>query len=238
VSLRALLAAAVLVASVTACTTSSRSDQASSPRLSDRPLRDIGGCIQADEASLELYDDGDVTAAVALIGSGRSGVVVSHEENVSVCNWVRAADALARAGYAVLLYERISGSAGAFVPAMAELMRQRGARRVALLGGAAGGALSISEAAFMEPPPSAVVSLAGADTGTVQAVRELPAPLLQIVSEGDAAFAPALATDAAAGPGRHRLLVLSGNAHASMIFPVHARAMRAVVGFLRRVMPP
>jgi len=232
VSLRALVAAVVLAAGVTAC------EGRDTPEPPSRPLADIGGCIQPDEASLEIYDDGTVSAAVAIFGAGRAGVVVSHEENVSVCNWLRAAEQLGRAGYSVLLYDRLHGSEGAVVPAMAGLMRQRGVRRLAVVGGSGGGVVSLGEAVFMSPPPEAVVSVSGADESTTRIVGRLRTPLLQIVAEDDPTMRAAAATHAAAGPIEHRLVVLPGKAHASMLFPVHARALRVVERFLRRVMPP
>lgn len=233
---RAVLAAVVLTAGISSCDASQT--EADDSTASDLAVEQVGGCIQADEADLEVYRDDEVTAAVALMGEGRAGVVVSYEENGSVCNWLAAAERLTEAGYTVLLYDRLHGSEGAFVPAMTTLIRQRGVQEVALLGGSVGGAVSISEAAFLQPPPRAVVSLAGADTGTVSVARELPSPLLQVVARHDPAWQAAVETHGAAGPRGHRLLVLPGKAHASMLFPVHARALRAIERFLRRVMPP
>jgi hypothetical protein len=240
VSPRAVLAAVVLTACICSCDAAPPEAAPPDARLSGSDLagEQIGGCIQAHEAKLEVYDDGEVSAAVALMGEGRAGVVVSYEENGSVCNWLAAAKRLTEAGYTVLLYDRLRGREGAFVPAMTRLIRQRGVQEVALLGGAVGGAVSISEAAFLQPPPSAVVSLAGADTGTALVAGKLPSPLLQVVARKDPALQAAVDTHGAAGPRGHRLLVLPGNAHASMLFPVHAQALRAIERFLRRVMPP
>ena len=136
-SLRAVLAAVVLTAGISSCDVS-RPD-ADRSTASNLTIEQVGGCIQADEASLEVYRDDEVTAAVAIMGEGRAGVVVSYEENGSVCNWLAAAERLTGAGYTVLLYDRLHGSEGAFVPAMTRLIRQRGVQEVALLGGSIGG---------------------------------------------------------------------------------------------------
>ena len=237
VSPRAVLAAVVVTACISSCDAAPPPEAAPAAR-SDLTVNQVGGCIQADEATLEVYEDDEVTAVVALMGHGRAGVVVSYEENGSVCNWLAAAERLAEAGYTVLLYDRLRGNEGAFVPAMTSLIRQRGVQNVALLGGTIGGAISISEAVFLQPPPSAVVSLAGADSGTVRVAGQLPSPLLQVVARKDPALEAAVDTHGAAGPRGHRLIVLPGNAHASMLFPVHAKALWAIERFLRRVMPP
>lgn len=214
-------------------------DVAGGSSTSARPLTDVGLCITAGDATL-LRHEGDVQAAVAIMGEGAAGVVISYEQNGSVCPWLPLADKLVAAGYTVVLYDRLSEQTYDFVPEMVDLLRERGIAEVALVGGSIGGMASIDAATDVEPPVAAVVSLSGADSGTVQAARELTVPLLQIVAEGDTTFVgPAQSTnDAAVGSPDHQLDIVSGSAHGSLLFSVDATVLDRIEEFLHAYLTP
>ncbi len=202
------------------------------------PPTDISGCITAEDATLIAYE-GAVRASVAIEGDGAAGVVISYEQNGSVCNWLPLADRLVETGYTVLLYDRQAGVPVDYVPEMVALLRDRGIEDVSLVGGSIGGMASIRVASDIDPPPRAVVSLSGASADTVQAAPSLQEPLLQVVAADDTPFAGAARStdEAATGSPDHQLVVVDGRAHASTLFTVDPTVIDVVDAFLQKHMP-
>ncbi|MGI8644730.1 MAG: dienelactone hydrolase family protein [Nocardioides sp.] len=223
--------AALLAVSLAGCG-SDNTDQAS---RAPRP-HDLGGCLSSDEATLSWYDDDSLSAAVGVFeSSGDAGVVVSYEQSGSVCPWLSLAERLSDVGLTVLVYERLDDyDPGEYLPAMVGLLREDGVDHVGLVGGSIGGMASIISAAGITPPVAAVVSLSGASPATIAAAPDLTMPLLQIVAKDDEPFATAAAsTDAAAHAApTHQLVVVRGNAHASVLLSIDSRSSDRVVTFL------
>lgn len=224
-------------------------DTTSTPRTSPAPTAseppdapaDLDGCVTADDGLLLVHEGGSTVADVAIMGDGAIGVVISYETSRNVCSWLPLVGPLVEAGYRVLLYDTVSGTAVDHVVDRAALLREQGVTDVVLVGGSLGGAASIVAAAEIEPPVAAVVSLSGGGIDTTRAAPEITMPLLQVVAEGDSPFA-ALANqnDAAArlSPA-HELVVLTGRTHASTFFdsPDAERVLSTVLDFIQEHAP-
>lgn len=128
-----VLLASVLL--VTACG-SDRSTSNSTPATeSTTPLANLGGCIDANAATLLRHEGGGIVANVAIMGAGDVGVVITYETFRDVCTWLPLTDRLVDAGYRVLLYDQVSGTGTDYVREMAGLMRTKGVKEIVLVGG-------------------------------------------------------------------------------------------------------
>jgi pimeloyl-ACP methyl ester carboxylesterase len=169
---------------------------------SSRAGRTCGGDRLGAHAIRFRTRDG-VPLAGAVVGSGPVGAVLIHEYPLDLCGWWPYARYLAHHGVHVLLFDlRCFGRSGCrggrghattdVAAAMAEL-RQRGARRIALVGASMGGAIAVVAAAQLHP--AAVVDLSGerttagltegivADAGA--AARGVMAPAMFVVARDD-----------------------------------------------------
>jgi alpha-beta hydrolase superfamily lysophospholipase len=193
-------------------------------------------------------------------GDGDVGVVVAHGYGGSLCDELPLVDDLAARGYTTLAYdargfgsspfaigEGRESSFSADVEGAVEALRDRGIRRIALVGDSFGGTTVVAAAPLLEPRPAAVVSVGGppslaADFGpdldAVGRARRLSAPFLYLVSEHDPYVAlPEARKLIASAPSKDkRLLVYPGAYHAiGGLFveaPYRDRPYRAFIAFL------
>jgi alpha-beta hydrolase superfamily lysophospholipase len=217
-----------------------------------RPLRLEEDCVTPSERAgiVELYAADDTRLVGLNLGSGRAGVVVSHEGNGDICSWLTYARELAASGLRVLdidlrghgssetvygaRYDRVDLD----VTAAAEFLRRTGTPRVALAGGSLGAIASVVSAAALDPAPAAVVSVSGPETDgplrAMRAVQRLRAPVLFAASEDDVPYVDAARRlyALAASPDKH-LLVRPGVAHGIALLTEDAAARSAVTAFLR-----
>jgi dienelactone hydrolase len=150
----------------------------------------------------------------AVLGTGRTGVVLATEYPADLCRWVPEAIALTERGLRVLLFDfrglglspppsRI-GSGSDYVPDVvgaARKLRVLGVSRVYLMGASLGGTSSIVAAARIKPGVAGVVSLSGEadlsglfpDSGldAVAAAKRLKLPVLFVAAKQDALVPPA-----------------------------------------------
>lgn len=151
-----------------------------------------------DSATVLTTSDGVHLSALEL-GDGPDGVLLDHEQGYSICSFVGIGQALASAGYHVLIPEyRNHGASEKSADnehigrdsdaALAEL-RRVGARRVFLGGASCGGTTAIvSGVAQPLPVVGLLIMSSPARCGGVDAVpgvRRIHAPSLFIVSPGD-----------------------------------------------------
>lgn len=202
---------------------------------------DLDGCITAEDATLLVHQGESTVADVAIMGDGQVGVVISYETSRYVCTWLPLAERLVEAGYRVLLYDTVSGTAIDHVVDRAALLRDEGVTDVVLVGGSLGGAASIVAAAEIEPPVAAVVSLSGGGIDTTDAAPEITSPMLQVVAEEDSPFAAVANQNdvAATGSPAHELVRLPGRTHASTFFtsPDAEVVLSTVVEFIQEHAP-
>ncbi|WP_132299256.1 alpha/beta hydrolase [Kribbella sp. VKM Ac-2568] len=164
----------------------------------------------------------------ALLGQGRRGVVLVHESNQDVCQWLPYARELVRTGYFVLgldlstsgyvQYEGVQPSPlGLSVSAAAGYLRKQGAGRVVLVGASMGGTASLAAAAITTPRVDGVVSLSapaefdGIDART--AAGMLRVPVLYGAAADDRSFADASRVLHAATTSKKSIHIVPGTRH-------------------------
>ncbi len=229
--------------------TSPRSPSASSPSparqldpngfpLPQRPdcAADAGG-----EFVRATTTDGN-GVGILLLGTGASGVVLAPQSDGDICEWMAYALELA-ATYRVALFdwkERRSE-----LPLLAATaLRDAGVQDVVLGGASQGGALAMSQAHLLRPPPAGVLSFGGELTlpgfDGRPGIKKWHGPLLQISSRNDSFFDSRDAQRLRVlHPGRETVLMLPGDTHGvDLLDGAHRARVRATVdSFLARVLP-
>jgi pimeloyl-ACP methyl ester carboxylesterase len=160
----------------------------------------------------------------AVLGNGRVGVVLSNQSQQNLCSWLPFANKLVQRGFSVLLYDYGYGTYRSEVRGAVQVLRRRGARRIALVGSSQGAKVALHAAAFKPVRPAAVVSISAerylGSTDIRKDVARVRVPTLFVSSRGD----PFGATKAArafysASPAKvKRLLLLPGTAHGFELF--------------------
>lgn len=228
----------VVMALVTGCGASDPPKTAPKSKPSDTALKEVGGCIRPADATLLHHEGGGIAADVALFGNGDTAVVVTYEIHGTVCTWVRLAERLAADGHQVMLYDQVIGEGAEQISEMVKLARQRGAKKVVLLGGSLGGAESITAGSVVKPPVDAVVALSPASISGDDAAA-LDVPFLQIAAKGDTEYADDARINEAAAKASpdHRLLIVPGPEHASMMFTGSAgtKVLTTIAEFVDKV---
>lgn len=163
-------------------------------------------------------------------GEGEYGLVLAHGAAFDAASWTAQAEEIAAAGYVVLAVEDIDPKS---IAAASEYLEdERGAKKVALMGGSAGA--------------DAILALESTDPGSADQLILLsansivpglgPEPKLFIASEGDpVADVSAQLAETAAGQD-NEALNLPGSEHAQAIFDGDEgdQAMEAILARLER----
>ncbi len=201
-------------------------------------------CLQGAEAAQAIRFQTTAGASLAgvLLGSGRTGLVLGHQNGSDICEWMPQARSFAAGGYRVLVldFEGFGDSQPGSGPdarldvdvvAAAGELRQRGADRIVLVGSSMGGTAVLAAATEISPPVAGVVSLSGpAEFHGVDAAAALPrlrAPVLFVASADDQPFADDARAMYRAAPVRDkRLLVVPGGAHGTSMAEFGAEAAR------------
>jgi len=193
------------------------------PSPTAAPAPGLDGCAPRSWRTVHLRSTDGVRLVAAETGSGRRGVVLAHESDGSLCNWVPYATQLARQGVRVLLLDlRGHGSSGSGargrtlatdldVSAAATHLRASGTSRIAFVGASAGGTAALV-AADRSPGADAVASVSGpAAFGPMDAARAAPrlkVPVLFMVGALDRGFVPDARQLAGLTRARHQLVVV------------------------------
>jgi alpha-beta hydrolase superfamily lysophospholipase len=198
---------------------------------------------------------GDITFAAPdgtrlaghLFGHGKVGVVLAHQSDGNLCQWVEYATHLGTLGYTALAFDfRNVGSSqvrhypanlryGGDVAGAARALRQRGATKVVLVGASLGGSAVIQAAANVRPPVDGVVSVSGAAdlSNAIQSAPGLRVPVLYLAASGDRDFAAdAKRLYAATRERAKRLLLLDDSRHGTSLVGGNPAARRAVDAFI------
>lgn len=186
-------------------------------------------------------------------GKGTTAVILAHQSEGSLCDWLPYARRLAGKGYFVFpvdfrgygFSQARSGAAAsryaADLTAAVKAMRRLGKRKVFLVGASMGGIASLVAGANAKPAVDGVVSISsparyrgmdGVATG-----RRLRVPVLHLAARGDVNGAYDFSADAkrlhaaAASPDK-RLELLPGSLHGIGLVAGSTRARAAVERFL------
>jgi esterase/lipase len=183
-----------------------------------------------------------------VLGRGSVGVVLGHEKNADLCNWLPFARVLAGAGYRVLALDfRGHGSSQATranlkafrldrdFAAGAKLLRSRGATRTVLMGASMGGTGALVAAAALQPQPAAVVVLSSlTDFSSLDArpaVTRLRSPTLYVVGKDDSCCTEDMQTlyDTAASPVKRLEFLDSGEHGTKLLKGATGPSLRAMI---------
>jgi len=196
------------------------------------------------------------------LGSGTTGLVLTHQDPGDVCDWLPYARELVNStpGYRVLCLDfqgygnSDDGAEGdrrdLNIVSAAGYLRDHGVAKVVLMGASMGGNASLVAATELQPPPAAVVSFSaptywkGIDAQA--AVPKLAVPVLLVAGslDNNGRFADAARALYAATPAGidRRLVIASSTTHGvNLLSPVDADAThtRAALGeFLKAYAPP
>jgi pimeloyl-ACP methyl ester carboxylesterase len=251
--LRAISAASVAVLALFAASVPAAS---SPPSLAAR----CGGSVRGTTFWFKAADGARLDGA--LLGTGRTGVVLATEYPADLCGWVPEAAVLRRKGFRVFLFDfRGLGLSPTPGRARAQLdyvqdvigaareLRARGASRIYLMGASLGATSSIVAAARIRPAVAGVVSLSGeADLSgafpgsgldAVAAARRLRLPVLFLAAREDSLTPPAdIARMRAALHSRGSRVVVFPDAYHGWdllyITPYKDRVAALIRGFLHR----
>lgn len=171
------------------------SDAKGTDAASPSVTADDFGCLSPEQAkagSVTFPDaDGQDVEAFAS-GSGSTALVLAHQADGDVCQWVPRAVDLAKDGYRVVAVDS-AGSEVAELTAAVKYARAKGAAKVLLVGASKGGTAVLSAAGVITPKVDAVVSLSapatygGMDASSV--VPTLTMPVLYMAADLDSSFA-------------------------------------------------
>ncbi|MFE6972209.1 alpha/beta hydrolase family protein [Streptomyces sp. NPDC057682] len=137
-------------------------------------------------------DDGSEIGGYAPKGGSGAGIVLAHQADGTVCQWKDKADELSKAGYRVLAVNS-NGQEVDEVVGAAGYLRDKGAKKILLMGASKGGTAVLAAAPRLKPQPDAVVALSAPTQyqamNALKAVPELTAPVLYMAADGDGDFA-------------------------------------------------
>jgi len=186
------------------------------------PLALQVSCVTAAErrAALRFFAADDTPLAGAVFGKGPRAVVLVHEIDGNLCDWVPYARQLAASGLRVLAYNsrRPGVRVDLDLAAAVEAVRRTGSPHVVTVGASLGATGVVIGSASLAEQPAAVVSLsAPASFGPLRALpaaARLRAPVLFAASTDDQPFADdARALYSASGSAERQLEVMPGVRH-------------------------
>jgi pimeloyl-ACP methyl ester carboxylesterase len=152
--------------------------------------------------TLRLPNAAGLLLAAVDLGSGPEGVVLAHQSDANMCQWLPYATLLAQQGYRVVAFD--FAGYGASSPAKSKTyledirtvvtyLREHGTPRVVVVGASMGATMSVVAGAAITPPVQGVVAVSPPKVfDSVAADRAAPSlhvPALFIAGEGDGDYA-------------------------------------------------
>jgi pimeloyl-ACP methyl ester carboxylesterase len=182
----------------------------------------------------------------AVIGKSESAVVFANESGDASCPWVQFAQELANRDLAVAVFSYASVGNPDEIAAVAEALRDRGAKRVAAIGGSVGARAVVELAAERDPGVDAVISLSaerevgGQYPDILPQAKRADLPSFYISSRGDGytLFGKETKQLHAATPAQvNEILLVGGSGHGvDLVKGAEGRRVRpAILAFLRNV---
>jgi alpha-beta hydrolase superfamily lysophospholipase len=218
-----------------------------------RPERAGYVCASGPDLSFRAADGTKLVGHV--FGSGRNAVILGHQSNGNLCDWLAYARRLARLGYTAFaidfrghgLSQTREGAAGtrlaADLAAAAKVVRKRGKQKVFLVGASMGGIASLVAGTSVKPAVDGVVSVSAParfmGMNAAATAPRLRVPVLYLAAEGDDNAGYDFSEDAremyAATSARDkRLEILPGREHGVALVARSLRARTLIEAFLER----
>jgi pimeloyl-ACP methyl ester carboxylesterase len=202
---RKLLLLGALTALAISQPAGARVEHGQATRAAPPPLKLSAGCVtRAEKRRVVRFRAADGIRLIGVeLGSGRRGVVLSHGYHQSVCDWIRQARRLSRAGYRLLVFDHRNHGSSTYtrkrywridhdVVGAVRTIRARGARTVVLAGSSMGATAVLVGAAAAQPAVDGVISLSAPTHISIvdaeAAVRRLTVPTLFVAAAEDDPF--------------------------------------------------
>jgi predicted alpha/beta-hydrolase family hydrolase len=148
--------------------------------------------------TLRLVNAAGLSISAVDLGSGPLGVVLAHQSDASLCQWMPYAQVLASRGYRVLAFD-FAGYGSSSQPRQktyvedlrtaVAYLRDRGTTHVVIIGASMGATMSVVAAAAITPPVDGVIALSPPVTfdgvNAEKAAPSLKSPALYVAGETD-----------------------------------------------------
>jgi pimeloyl-ACP methyl ester carboxylesterase len=241
----ALLCAASLLAATAACSeepTAPQTPVSATESASPGPTLEPPGQQCPEEAatgrSLRLTNSAGYSLAAIELGSGPQAVVLAHQSEGSLCEWLPFGRVLAEKGYRVVAFDFAGAGSSTETKQKTYVedirtgvayLRENGVTKIAVMGASMGATMSVVAAAAIAPPVDGVIALSPpVDFDGVNAEKAAPSlntPALYIAGDKDGDFATYAAAIAAATPAEYRqLLVVEAPQHGIQMLAAETQA--------------
>jgi dienelactone hydrolase len=171
--------------------------------------------------TLRLTNGAGLSIAAVDLGTGSSAVVLAHQSDGSLCEWLPYGESLAAKGFRVLAFD-FAGSGSSSMPKQktyvddlrtaVTYLRGQGVTRVVIMGASMGATMSVVAAAAIIPPVDGVIALSSPlsfdGVNAEKAAPSLKTPSLYIASETDGDYASYAKSIESATPVEFRELVI------------------------------
>lgn len=236
----------------TATATSSALEATPSAEATPDPVEAYAYCLTtpAERAHFRQLHTGTDSVDAIEYGSGTVGVLLSHQSDGDLCQWLGEAKRLAGQGYLVLAPTYFGRDFDQVVDACVRRLKRDGAKGIVLVGASMGGTISLAMATEIRPRPLAVVSLSGpaASAGfeVDKTIGGLAAPVFLAAGGDDVGFAddaPLLYRKATHAADRELLVVRGDSRHGVELLTSdpggsRSRVRDAMEAFLAEHAPP
>jgi pimeloyl-ACP methyl ester carboxylesterase len=210
-------------------------------------------CASGPDVSFRAADGTKLVGYV--FGTGRKAVILGHQSQGNLCDWLAYARRLASLGYTAFaidfrghgLSQTRPGAAGdrlaADLAAAVKVVRKRGKQKVFLVGASMGGIASLVAATSVTPAVDGIVSVSSParfmGMNAAATAPRLRVPVLYLAAEGDDSAGYDFSDDAremhAATAARDRRLeILPGSRHGVDLVAGSPRVRALIEAFLKR----
>jgi predicted alpha/beta-hydrolase family hydrolase len=203
-----------------------------SPTTSPTEREVAVGCQREAQGGTPVHFDSVDGARLGglMLGTGAVGIVLVHQIDATLCQWLPYGKRLAERGYRVLLVDL--GGYGSSEPSSKPdqdvkqavgYLRQQGVGSIVLIGASLGGTASLSAAVIAEPPVTGVVSLSGPvhinGMDLSVRIRALASPVLYVAGSDDGTLGTEAQVlyDSTVEPRKQILLVETGAHGVSLV---------------------
>lgn len=171
-----------------------------SPTVSLPPVGVDCRDLATEGLTQRLTNASGLTIAAVEFGSGPMGVVLAHQSDASMCQWLPFATVLAQRGYRVVAFDFAGyGSSSPTetktylddIRTVVSYLRERGTPRVVVVGASMGATMSVVAAAAITPPLAGVVAISppssfdGVNAEIAAAELSIPALYIAGADDGD-----------------------------------------------------
>jgi pimeloyl-ACP methyl ester carboxylesterase len=171
--------------------------------------------------TLRLSNTAGHSIAAVDLGNGPTGVVLAHQSDADLCQWMPYAQTLANRGYRVLAFD-FAGYGSSTMPRQktyvedirtaVTYLRDQGTQRVVIIGASMGATMSVVAAAAITPPVDGVIALSPPVTfdgvNAEKAAPSLKSPALYVAGDADGDYAVYARAISEATPADMRDLVV------------------------------